>query len=60
MRKLQEIFSPIVEMKDYNGKFFFDPPVKNDLTTYDSIRKIKNVRKESIPLYLFDNDSEHF
>ena len=47
-------------MKNYNGKIFSDPPVKNDLATYDSIRKITNVGKESIPLYLLDNDSEHF
>ena len=64
MRKLQEILSPTVEMKDYNaridGKFFYDQPVKNDLGTYDNIRQIINVAKESIPLYLFDNDSEHF
>ena len=60
MRKLQEIFSPTVEMKNYNGKIFSDPPVKNDLATYDSIRKITNVGKESIPLYLLDNDSKHF
>ena len=64
MRKLQEILSPTVEMKDYNAridrKFFYDQPVKNDLGTYDNIRQIINVAKESIPLYLFDNDSEHF
>ena len=56
--------SPTVEMKDYNAridrKFFYDQPVKNDLGTYDNIRQIINVAKESIPLYLFDNDSEHF
>ena len=31
-------------MKDYNvvidGQTFFDQPVKNNLTTYDNIRKI--------------------
>ena len=33
-----------MEMKDYNvvidGKNFFDQPIKNDLKTYDNIRKI--------------------
>ena len=35
---------PTVEIKDYgvmiDGKDFFDKPVKNDLRTYDSNRKI--------------------
>ena len=37
-------YLPLVEMKDYNvvidGQTFFDQPVKNNLTTYDNIRKI--------------------
>ena len=35
---------PTVEIKDYNGMIdgrnFFDQPIKNDLKTYDNIRKI--------------------
>ena len=35
---------PTVEIKDYNvmihGQNFFDQPVKNNLRTYDSIRRI--------------------
>ena len=35
---------PTVEIKDYNvlinGRNFFDQPIKNDLKTYDNIRKI--------------------
>ena len=37
-------YLPLVEIKDYNvmidGRDFFDQPVKNDLITYDNIRKI--------------------
>ena len=37
-------FLPKVEIKDYNAMIgeqnFFDQPVKNDLRTYDNIRKI--------------------
>ena len=37
-------FVPKVEIKDYNvmadGQNFFDQPVKNDLRTYDNVRKI--------------------
>ena len=37
-------FLPIVEMKDYcvmiDGKYFFDQPVKNNVKTYDNIRKV--------------------
>ena len=36
---------PTVEVKDYNvmidGRSFFDQPIKNDLKTYDNIRKIE-------------------
>ena len=36
-------FLPVLEIKDYNfmidGQNFFDQPVKNDLRTYDNIRK---------------------
>ena len=35
---------PTVQMKDYNviidGRNFFDQPIKNDLKTYDNIKKI--------------------
>ena len=37
-------YLPIVEIKDYNaminGRNFFDQPVRNNLITYDNIRKI--------------------
>ena len=37
------MFFPTVEIKDYNvnidGKNLFDQPVKNDVRTYDNIRK---------------------
>ena len=35
-------FVPTVEMKDYQlvDKMFFDQPVKNDLRTYDNVRKV--------------------
>ena len=37
-------YLPAVEIKDYNvmidGQNFFDHPLKNNLRTYDSIRKI--------------------
>ena len=43
-RYTQNIFFPIVEIKDYNvmidGRNFFDEPVKNNLRTYESIRNI--------------------
>ena len=38
-------YFPKVEIKDYNvmfdGKIFFDQPVKNNLRTYDNVRKIE-------------------
>ena len=38
-------YLPKVEIKDYNiiidGNFFFDQPVKSDMRTYDTIRKIE-------------------
>ena len=44
MRKLKQYYIPTVEIKDYNimvnGRNFFDKPIKNDLKTYDNIRKI--------------------
>ena len=35
-------FVPTVEMKDYQlvDKIFFGQPVKNDLRTYDNVRKV--------------------
>ena len=40
----QRYYLPTVKIKDYsvmiNGHTFFDQTVKNDLRTYDSIRKI--------------------
>ena len=40
----QRYYLPNVKIKDYsvmiNGHTFFDQTVKNDLRTYDSIRKI--------------------
>ena len=40
----KQYFIPTVEIKDYNvmidGRNFFDQPIKNDLKTYDNIRKI--------------------
>ena len=48
MKKLQEIFLPAVEIKDYHvmvdGRSFFDQTVKHDLRTYDNIRKIATVQ----------------
>ena len=39
-----EYYLPIVEIKDYNiminGENFFDQPIKNNIVTYDNIRKI--------------------
>ena len=44
MRKLKQYYIRTVEIKDYNimvnGRNFFDKPIKNDLKTYDNIRKI--------------------
>ena len=40
----KQYYLPTVEIKDYNvmidGRNFFDQPIKNDLKTYDNIRKI--------------------
>ena len=40
----KQYYFPTVEIKDYNvmidGRNFFDQPIKNDLKTYDNIRKI--------------------
>ena len=40
----KQYYLPILEMKYYNitidGRNFFDQPIKNDLKTYDKIRKI--------------------
>ena len=41
----RQYYLPTVEIKDYDvmidGRNFFDQPIKNDLKTYDNIRKIK-------------------
>ena len=41
---LSKYYLPAEEIKDYNviidGRNFFDQPIKNDLKTYDNIRKI--------------------
>ena len=41
-------YLPTVEIKDYNvminGRNFFDQPVKNNLITYENIRKNETVR----------------
>ena len=41
----KQYYLPTVEIKDYNvmidGRSFFDQPIKNDLRTYDNIRKIE-------------------
>ena len=40
----KQYYFPTVEIKDYNikiyGRNFFDQPIKNDLLTFDNIRKI--------------------
>ena len=40
----KQYFLPTVKIKDYNvmidGRNLFDQPIKNDLKTYDNIRKI--------------------
>ena len=40
----KQCYFPTVEIKDYNvmtdGRNFFDHPIKNDIKTYDNIRKI--------------------
>ena len=40
----KQYYLPIVKIKDYNlminGRNFFDQAIKNDLETYDNIRKI--------------------
>ena len=40
----RQYYVPDMDIKDYNvvidGKNFFDHPIKNDLKTYDNIRKI--------------------
>ena len=39
-----QFYLPTVQIKDYNviidGRNFFDEPIKNDLKTYDNIKKI--------------------
>ena len=43
-KSYKQYYLPTVEIKDYNvmidGRNFFDQPIKNDLKTYDNIRKI--------------------
>ena len=40
----KQCYLPTMEIRDYNGMIternFFNQPIKNDLKTYDSIRKI--------------------
>ena len=39
----KQYYIPTVEIKDYvviDGRNFFDQPIKNDLKTFDKIRKI--------------------
>ena len=44
-------YLPTAEIKDYNvmidRKNFFDQPVKNDLGTYDNIRKIATGQEDN-------------
>ena len=44
MHKTHHIFSPTIDIKYYNAMIdeqnFFGQPVKNDMRTYDNIRKI--------------------
>ena len=44
LQSCKKYFLPTVEIKGYNvminGRYFFDQPIKNDLRTYDNIRKI--------------------
>ena len=43
-------YIPNVEIKDHNviidGRNFFDQPIKNDLKTYDNIRKIATAQRD--------------
>ena len=43
-KSYKQYYLPTLETKDYNvvieGRNFFDQPIKNDLKTYDNIRKI--------------------
>ena len=45
-------YLPTVEIKDCNvmidGRHFFDQPMKNDLKTYDNIRKIATSQTDRI------------
>ena len=45
-----EYLPPTAEIKNYNvmihGQNFFDQPVKNNLRTYDSIRRIPTGQKD--------------
>ena len=54
-----QCFFPTVEVKDHNvmidGKNLFDQPVKNDISTYDNIRKIATVQGDDYATgYLLD------
>ena len=46
----RKYYLPTLEIKDYNvtidEKHFFDQPVKNNLRTYDSIRKIETGKRD--------------
>ena len=46
----KQYYLPTVEIKDYNvmidERNVFDQPIKNDLKTYDNIRKIAKVQDD--------------
>ena len=48
MHKTHHIFSPTIDIKYYNAMIdeqnFFGQPVKNDMRTYDNIRKLQLVK----------------
>ena len=55
----KQYYLPTVEIKDYNvivhGRNFFDQPIKNDLKTYDNIRKIETGQGDDFTTgYLLD------
>ena len=47
-RRYKNYYPPLAEIKDYNVVIerwnFYDQPVKNNLITYDNIRKITTVQ----------------
>ena len=50
-------FFPNIKIKDYNfmisGKKFFHQPIKNDMKTYDNIRKIQLVKEVITQLVIY-------